>query len=78
MYCSGERVSVGQFSQERVGHMIDDYGENAKAMTERRWSKVMSLIDSEATEDHWTTPSAPSMQLKRRTLYVRSSPIMDE
>jgi hypothetical protein len=78
MYHSGERVNVGQFSREMVGHMIEDYGANAKALSARRWSRIVDVIGiAQMTEDP-PRPDASTMQQKRRTLYVASSPPAEE
>ena len=75
MYHTGERVNVGQFSREMVGHMIDDYGANAKALSDRRWSKIMEIVGQaqNVVKDQRPSPNAASMQQKRRILYIASS-----
>ena len=78
MYHSGERVNVGQFSREMVGHMIEDYGANAKALSERRWLRIMDIIGIAQITEDLPRPNASSMQQKRRTLYVTSSPPAEE
>jgi hypothetical protein len=79
MYVSGERVDVGQFSRELVGDMIDDYVANATIMSERRWAKLMDACGAPGpAEDPLLIPSSSSMQQRRRTLYVPSSPAMKE
>jgi len=78
MYHSGERVDVGQFSRELVGEMVDDYMANATIMSERRWAKLMDACGAVVgPRDRHPIPSSSSMQQKRRTLYVPSSPVMD-
>jgi hypothetical protein len=77
MYHSGEHVDVGQFSRELVGEMVDDYVANATIMSERRWAKLMDNCGALGPEDHHPIPSSSSMQQKRRTLYVPSSPAKD-
>jgi hypothetical protein len=78
MYHSGERVDVGQFSREMVGSMIEEYAENAEAMSERRWSKILGICGIHNTPVDRPIPSAPSMQQKRRHLYIPSSPNSEE
>ena len=80
MYHSGERVDVGQFSRELVGDMIDDYVANATIMSKRRWTKLMDTCGAQGTaeDSHHPIPGSSSMQQKRRTLYVPSSPMKEE
>ena len=75
MYHTGERVNVSQFSCEIVGHMIDDYGANAKALSDRRWLKIIEIVGQaqNVVEDQRPSLNAASMQQKRRILYVASS-----
>ena len=75
MYHAGERVNVGQLSHEMVGHMIDDYGADAKALSDRRWSKIMEIVGQaqNVVKDQRPSPNAASMQQKHRILYVASS-----
>ena len=78
MYHSGERVNVGQFSHEMVGHMIEDYGANVKALSERRWLRIMDIIGIAQITEDLPRPNVSSMQQKRHTLYVASSPPAEE
>ena len=79
MYLTGEHVNVGQFSKDMVSLMIKDYVKNAEDLTDRRWSKIMTTIGAaQIDESERPTPSAPSMEQKRRILYVRSSPAPEE
>jgi len=78
MHLSGECVDVGKFSRELVSDMIDDYMANAEILSERRWAKLMGLCGAPIVKVQLPTPSAPSMQKKRRTLYIPSSPAKEE
>jgi hypothetical protein len=74
MYHTGEYVDVGQFSQEMVGQIVDDYGANAEALSERRWLKLLRNVSTaQKAETPRPIPNALSMQQRRRTLYVLSS-----
>jgi hypothetical protein len=80
MFRSGERVDVGQFSRELVGEMIDDYVANATIMTNRRWTQLMDTCGVQDPDNlnHRPVPGSSSMQQKRHTLYVPSSPMKEE
>lgn len=78
MYHTGECVDVGQFSRELVGEIIDDYAHNAAIMSQRRWANLMDICGAPDPEDRQPIPGSSSMQQRRRTLYVPSSPAKEE
>lgn len=78
MHHSGECINIGQFSRELVGGMIDDYVTNAEAVSPRRWTKLINICGGQGLRLQDPIPSSSSMQQKRRTLYVRSSPAIEE
>lgn len=73
MYHSGVCVDVGKFSQEMVSKIVNDYKENAEAISDRRWLKLMRLVGAGPNTETRPKPNAPSMEKKRSNLYVPSS-----
>lgn len=80
MYHSGECVDVGQFSCEKVSEIIDDYVVSLSKFSDRRWTKILDICGahSNSSEDEPPSPGAQSMQNKRRTLYIPSSPTNED
>jgi hypothetical protein len=78
MYRTGERLDIGQFSRELVGEMIDDYVHCATIMSQRRWANLMDICGARDPEDRQPIPGSSSMQQRRRTLYVPSSPAKED
>jgi hypothetical protein len=80
MYASGKCVSVGKFSREKVGEMVNDYVANAARLSDRRWKRLIEMCGAvnESIEDTYPPPSAPSMKNKRRALYSCSSPMSED
>jgi hypothetical protein len=74
MYHTGEYLNAGQFSRELVGEMVDDYVANATIMSNRRWTKLIKICGGQGPKTEDRIPVSSSMQTKRRTLYVLSSP----
>jgi hypothetical protein len=78
MYHSGECLNSGQFSQELVGEMVDDYAANATIMSNQHWIKLIKICGGQGPKNEDHVPVSSSMQKKRHTLYVSSSPSKDE
>ena len=78
MYHSGECLNSGQFLWELVGEMVDDYAANATIMSNRRWVKLIKICGGQGPKNEDHVPVSSSMQKKRHTLYVSSSPSKDE
>ncbi|KAJ7735049.1 hypothetical protein B0H16DRAFT_135739 [Mycena metata] len=76
MYSTGEYVSDGQqFSRDNVGGLVDDYQNNIKNFSIRKWDHILKLCGSVPQAG---PVSAPSMSTSRRALYVTSSPARGE
>jgi hypothetical protein len=74
MFHSGKKVRGGSFSREIYGSVVDDYMENLKIFSERRWKSLLTAcgIFKEGKEEN-PVPSS-SMSHARHALYIPSSP----
>ncbi|KAJ7202084.1 hypothetical protein GGX14DRAFT_399658 [Mycena pura] len=75
MYTTGQLAEEApQFSQDNVGGVVEEYLDNIKRFSDRKWTAILQLcgVPSKAAE----TPAAagPSLQAHRRILYTPSSP----
>jgi hypothetical protein len=52
MHLTGKLINVGQFSQDLVSNMIDDYMVNAEALTVRHWEWILSACRAGSEEVH--------------------------
>ena len=77
MFFTGKKVSIGQFSRDNTKTLVSDYVQNTKKLSERRWKRILERCGA-VPENEPGTPSAPSMDERRRDLYVPSSPAPDE
>ena len=75
MFTTGKRVKQGQFSCEKVGDLMDDWIENSKNLTERRWNRILSKCGAQVEQERKVPIlNAPAMARRRRNIYVPSSP----
>jgi hypothetical protein len=78
LFITGERAeisSIGNFSREKVGHMVDDYVENAKKLSDCRWGLIEESCGLKIQQEQPALLNGPQMQEKRRALYMPSSPM---
>lgn len=73
MFFTGHKVNIGQFSRDNTETLVGDYMENTKKLSGRRWKQIMERCGAVA-ETEAPVESVPSMDERRRVLYVPSSP----
>jgi hypothetical protein len=74
MFRTGSLVDSGQFSREKVAHIVDDYSASTRALSSHHWDCIMEscgVLDEEVNPPLDTLV----MQEDRRNLYTPSSPI---
>ncbi|KAJ7219595.1 hypothetical protein GGX14DRAFT_390112 [Mycena pura] len=75
MYTTGQLAEEApQFSQDNVGGVVEDYLDNIKRFSDRKWVTIMQLCGVPSKADETLAVASPSLQARRRTLYVPSSP----
>jgi hypothetical protein len=52
MHLTGKLINIGQYSQDLVSNMIDDYMVNAKALTVHHWEQILSACRAGSEEVH--------------------------
>ncbi|KAH9987755.1 hypothetical protein BJV74DRAFT_796436 [Russula compacta] len=67
--------SLGNFSREKVGHLVDDYISNILQFSDRRWRAIMESCGIKIQQEQAPPLNAPLSQAKQRNLYVPSSPL---
>jgi hypothetical protein len=78
LFTTGTRAdtgSLGNFSREKVGHLVDDYISNILQFSDRRWRAIMESCGVKIQQEQAPPLNAPLSQAKRRNLYVPSSPL---
>ena len=78
LFITGERAergSIGNFSREKVGYLVDDYIQNAKIFSNRRWRSIEESCGLKVQQEQPVPLNTSLMQDKRRTLYEPSSPL---
>jgi hypothetical protein len=80
MFFTGHKLKTGQFSRDNTEALVNDYIENTKKLTERRWNQILERCGAElaASENELGEKGVPCMDERRRVLYVPSSPAPDE
>ena len=77
MFLTGKKTSIGQFSRDNTESLIDDYLENTKKLSERRWNHILEQCGA-VSENEPVASGVPSMDEQRRVLYIPSSPAPSE
>ncbi|KAH9993138.1 hypothetical protein BJV74DRAFT_795658 [Russula compacta] len=78
LFITGEHVekgSIGNFSHKKVGHLVDNYIQNAKNLSNHRWHWIEESCGLKVQQDQPAPLNAPLMQDKCRALYKPSSPM---
>jgi hypothetical protein len=75
MFFTGHKTNIGQFSRDNTESLVDDYVENTKKLSERRWNQILERCGAvSASENEQAAASVPCMDEQRRVLYIPSSP----
>jgi hypothetical protein len=67
--------SIGNFSHEQVGHIVDNYVTNAKRLSNCHWQSIEESCGIKIQQEQPIPLNAPLMQEKRCALYQPSSPM---
>ena len=73
MFFTGEKVNIGHFSRDNTENMVADYIENTEKLSDRRWKQILEHCGAEVESE--VNLSVPSLDKRRRTLYIPSSPL---
>jgi len=73
MFFTGQKINIGQFSRDNTEALVGDYIENTKKLSERRWKQILQRCGA-VTQNEPVAASVPSMDERRRVLYIPSSP----
>ena len=73
MFTTGKKVNIGQFSRDNTETLVRDYVENTRKLSDRRWKQIMERCGT-GTDVEPAAVDAPSMDDRRRVLYIPSSP----
>ena len=72
MFFTGQKANIGQFSRNNTKTLVNDYIVNTEKLSERRWKQIMERCGIVAERE--VVERVPSMEERRRVLYVASSP----
>lgn len=76
MFRTGIKVHYGQFSRENTEHLVADYVENTRKLSQRRWKHILEACGADENDSETAVASTSHMdERRRRTLYIASSPV---